>query len=59
MKARYADYSLDEIPELEETAFEFAVLTRPPIEDANDGGHIGDSISFSMEAGDDFSVFDA
>jgi hypothetical protein len=58
MKARHTDYSLYEVPELEETQFEFAVLTRPRIEDTNDGGHMGDSISFAIDGGDEFSMFD-
>ncbi len=59
MKTIPVDYSLCEIPELEETEFEFSLSTRPRIEDANDFGHIGDSISFAMEVGDAFSAFDA
>jgi hypothetical protein len=59
MKARYADYSLDEIPELEETEFVFAASVRPRFEDANDIGCIGDSISIAMDVGNDFSMFDA
>ncbi len=57
MKTRRADYSLEEIPELEETEFVFSA--RPRFEDANDSGHIGDSISFAMDVGDEFSTFDA
>lgn len=56
MKTKYADYSLDEIPELEETAFEFSVCRR--FEDSNDVGHIGDSISFAMDVTGDFAAFD-
>jgi hypothetical protein len=59
MKTRRADYSHYEIPELEETEFEFSVSTCPRIEDANDAGHISDSISFAMDVGDEFSMFDA
>jgi len=59
MKTKYADYSLDEIPELEEAEFEFSVSSCRRFEDANDVGHIGDSISFSMDLGDAFQTFDA
>jgi hypothetical protein len=58
MKARYAEYSLYDIPELEETEFAFATSARPRFEDANDIGCIGDSISIAMEVGDGFSMFD-
>jgi hypothetical protein len=57
MKTRRADYSHDEIPELEETEFVFSAC--PRFEDANDGGHLGDSISFAMDVGGEFSMFDA
>jgi len=57
MKRKYADYSLDEIPELEETELVFSA--RPRLEDANDGGCIGDSISFAMDVGDELSMFNA
>ena len=57
MKRKHADYSLDEIPELEETEFVFSA--RPRFEDSNDGGHIGDSISFAMDVGDELSMFNA
>ena len=59
MKTRRADFSHYEIPELEETEFEFSVSSCRRFEDANDGGHIGDSISFSMDVGDAFSMYDA
>jgi hypothetical protein len=57
VKTRRADYSHYEIPELEETEFVFSAC--PRFEDANDGGHIGDSISFAMDVGDEISMFDA
>jgi hypothetical protein len=57
MKTRRAEYSHEEIPELEETEFVFSAC--PRFEDANDGGHIGDSISFAMDIGAEFSMFDA
>jgi hypothetical protein len=57
MKRKYADYSLDEIPELEETEFVFSA--RPRFEDSNDVGHMGDSISFSVDLGDALQSFDA
>lgn len=58
MKTRYADYSLDEIPELEETEFEFSVSSCRRIDDANDIGHICDSISIAMDVGSEFQMFD-
>ena len=57
MKTRRADYSHCEIPELEETEFVFSAC--PRFEDANDGGHVGDSISFAMDFVHEFSMFDA
>jgi hypothetical protein len=57
MKRKYADYSLDEIPELEETEFVFSA--RPRFEDSNDVGNMGDSISFSVDLGDALHSFDA
>jgi hypothetical protein len=57
MKRKYADYSLDEVPELEEAEFEFSARRR--FEDANDVGGIGDSISFSVDLGDAFQTYDA
>jgi hypothetical protein len=57
MKSRRADYSHYEIPELEETEFVFSHC--PRFEDANDSGHIGDSISFAMDVGDEYSMLDA
>ena len=56
MKRKYADYSLDEIPELEETEFVFSA--RPRFEDANDGGHIGDSISIATDVTGDVAALD-
>jgi hypothetical protein len=57
MKTKRADRALYELPELEETEFEFS--TRGRFEDANDIGCIGDSISFAMDANSDFHAFDA
>ena len=59
MKIISREYSLCEIPELEETEFEFSVSACPRIEDANDFGDIGDSISFAMDLGDALQTFDA
>jgi hypothetical protein len=53
MKIKRTDYSLYEIPELEETESVFSFSTRPRIEDANDNGCTGDSISFAMDFSDD------
>ncbi|MBK5103629.1 MAG: hypothetical protein JJE42_05230 [Burkholderiales bacterium] len=52
MKKFRAEYSLSEIPEMEETEFEFSVSSHQRFEDANDFGHMGDSISISMDLGD-------
>jgi hypothetical protein len=57
MKTKRADRALYELPELEETEFEFSTSAR--FEDANDIGCIGDSISFAMDANSDFHAFDA
>lgn len=59
MKTIPAEYCLYDVPELEETEFVFPASASPRFEDANDFGHIGDSISFSMDLGDDFASFDA
>jgi hypothetical protein len=48
-----------EIPELDEADFVFSSSTCPRIEDANDFGNSGDSISFSMDANYEISAFDA
>ena len=48
-----------EIPELDEDDFVFSASTGPRIEDANDFGHMGDSISFSMDANFDIAAYDA
>jgi len=48
-----------EIPELDEDDFVFSASTRPGIEDANDFGHTGDSISFSMDANFEIAAYDA
>ena len=58
MKTKYADYSLDEIPELEETEFEFSVSACRRFEDSNDVGQMGDSISIAMDVTGEFAAFD-
>jgi hypothetical protein len=58
MKTKYAAYSLDEVPELEETEFEFSVSSCRRFEDANDGGDIGDSISITMDITGEFALLD-
>jgi hypothetical protein len=58
MKTKYADYSLDEVPELEETEFEFSVSSCRRFEDANDSGDIGDSISITLDITGDIATFD-
>ena len=58
MKTIRADSSLYEIPELEETEFVFSISSCARIEDANDIGHIGDSISIAMDVSYDFPAFD-
>jgi hypothetical protein len=52
MKRIRAEYSLCEIPELEEAEFDYSVSSHQRFEDANDFGHMGDSISISMDLGD-------
>jgi len=59
LKTRRADFSHFEIPELEETEFEFSVSTCRRYEDANDSGYMGDSISISMDLGDALTTLDA
>ena len=59
MKTIRADRSLYELPELEETEFEFSISASARFEDANDIGCIGDSISFAMDVNSDFHAFDA
>ena len=49
MKSRPTDYSLYDIPELEETEFALAVSRCRRIEDANDIGEIGDSFSIGLD----------
>jgi hypothetical protein len=49
MKSRPTDYSLYDIPELEETEFALAVSPCRRIEDANDIGEIGDSFSIGLD----------
>ena len=58
MIARPAGYALYEVPELEVTEFAISVSTCPGIEDANDVGHIGDSISITVDISDEISTFD-
>jgi hypothetical protein len=53
MRNTPAGYTLYEIPELEETEFALSVSPCPQIEDSNDGGYIGDTISISVDLGDD------
>ncbi len=45
MKSMPPDYSLYEIPELEETEFALSVSPCPRIEDSNDTGGIGQPVS--------------
>ena len=52
MKSRSADYSLYDIPELEETEFALSVSPCPRIEDSNDIGDIGDWFSVGSTATD-------
>lgn len=59
MKTIRAEYCLYDVPELEETEFEFPASGSARFEDANDFGHTGDSISFRMDLGGEFSAFDA
>lgn len=59
MKTKPAEYCLYDVPELEETEFVLPVSASSRFEDANDYGHLGDSISFSMDLGDDIASFDA
>jgi len=49
MKSRLADYSLYDIPELEETEFALSVSPCPRIEDSNDIGGICDSFSIGLD----------
>jgi hypothetical protein len=53
-----AGYALYEIPELEVTEFAISVSTCPGIEDANDVGRMGDSISITLDISDEISTFD-
>ncbi len=53
MKAN--DYSPDDLPELEQTEFWSGVWSGRRIEDANDGGDMGDSISISLDDLGEFS----
>lgn len=59
MKTIRAEYCLYDVPELEETEFVLPASSSRRFEDANDFGHMGDSISFSMDTGDQFAAFDA
>lgn len=51
MKIMRTEYSLSELPELEEAEFEFSASSCPRIEDANNAGYIGDSISMDADFG--------
>lgn len=53
MRITPAGYTLYEIPELEETEFALSVSPCPQIEDSNDGGYLGDTISISVDLSDD------
>jgi hypothetical protein len=61
MRAIYAKRSRYDIetPELDESDFVFSAPTGPRIEDANDFGHMDDSISFSMDANYEIAAYDA
>ena len=54
MKKRPADYSLYDIPELEESEFALRVSPFPRIEDPNDIGGIGDSFSIGLDLTDEY-----
>jgi hypothetical protein len=57
MKHRSADYSLYEIPELEESEFALCISPYPRIEDPNENGGIGDSFSIGLDLIDEFPGF--
>ena len=59
MKTNRADSCLYEIPELEETEFEFLATTCRGVEDSNDIGHWGDSMCIAMDVTGDLPMFDA
>lgn len=48
MKNKPADYSLYEIPELDDSEFSLSVSPCPRFEDLNDIGEIGDSFSIGL-----------
>ena len=48
MKTKPADYSLYEIPELEESEFALSVSPCPRFEDLNDIGEMGDLFSIGL-----------
>jgi hypothetical protein len=52
MKSMPSDYSHYDIPELEETEFALSVSPCPPIEDSNDIGDTGDSVSIASVIAD-------
>ena len=56
MKNRPTDYSLYDIPELEENEFALSVSPRRRIEDANDIGEIGDSFSIGLDLIDELTA---
>ena len=61
MRAIYAKRSRYDIetPELDEADFVFSAPACARIEDANDFGDVGDSISFSMDANFEIAAYDA
>lgn len=52
MKSMPPDYSLYDIPELEETEFALSVSPCPRIEGVNDIGDVGDSFSIGSSLAD-------
>jgi len=54
MKHKSADYSLYEIPELEDSEFALRVSPCPRIEDPNENGEIGDSFSIGLDTMDEY-----
>ena len=57
MKNVRSDYSLDDVPELEETEFTPAFSRRAWNEDFNDIGEIGDSFSIGLDVTDADEIF--
>jgi len=59
MKSALSDYSLYDIPELEEAEFALAISPCPRIEDCDDIGNKGDSFSIASFVADvPFREFD-